>query len=132
MNSGTTRLRPAILIISETAFQDPSLDQSEFVLRQVLGSEGDDRWTEPLVEVVPDDAWRIQRAVRGWTDDENNYVNLVITTGGTGFAVKDITPEVSCLYRKGLQEHFVLHPTTLLIDVQHRPLRLSSIALPPA
>jgi gephyrin len=36
----------------------------------------------------------IQRAVTGWTDGED-FANLVVTTGGTGFAVKDVTPEVS-------------------------------------
>jgi molybdopterin biosynthesis enzyme MoaB len=94
MNSKSARLRPAILIISETAFKEPSTDEAGDILRETLNSEGGDKWTEPLVEIVPDDATRIEVAIRRWTDDDENYVNLVVTTGGTGFAVKDITPEV--------------------------------------
>jgi gephyrin len=94
MASDTTRLRPAILIISDTAFKEPATDKAGDVLRETLDAEGGDKWSEPLVEIVPDDATRIEDAVRKWTDDENNFANLVLTTGGTGFAVKDITPEV--------------------------------------
>jgi gephyrin len=96
MNSENEQLRPAILIISDTAFRDPATDKAGDILCQTFASEGGDKWTEPLIETVPDDATRIELAVRRWTDDEKNYVNLVVTTGGTGFAVKDITPEVGC------------------------------------
>lgn len=94
MHSDPTRLRPAILVVSETASRDPATDKAGSILREAFISEGDDKWTEPLIEIVPDDATKIELAVRRWTDDEKNYVNLVLTTGGTGFAVKDITPEV--------------------------------------
>jgi hypothetical protein len=100
MSSKGARLRPAILIISETAFKEPATDKAGDVLRETLNSEGGDKWTEPLVEIVPDDATRIEVAIRRWTDDEEDYVNLVVTTGGTGFTVKDITPEVGCRSRK--------------------------------
>ncbi len=110
MASETPRLRPAILIISETAFKEPATDKSGVILREVLDLEGGGRWTEPLVEIVPDDAKKIEQAVRKWTDDEKSYVNLVITTGGTGFAIKDITPEVGCFLFDGLRECFLLQP----------------------
>ncbi|ERF68933.1 hypothetical protein EPUS_08167 [Endocarpon pusillum Z07020] len=93
MQSNASPLRPAILIISETAFKDPATDKAGNILRETLKAEGSDKWTEPWIEIVPDDATRIQNAVRKWTDDEHNNANMIITTGGTGFAVKDITPE---------------------------------------
>jgi molybdopterin biosynthesis enzyme MoaB len=94
MNSESSRLRPAILIISETAFKDPTTDRAGDILRETLDAEGGDRWAEPLLEIVPDDAARIELAIRRWADDETNHVNLIITTGGTGFASRDVTPEV--------------------------------------
>ena len=41
--------------------------------------------------VVPDEPGAIAAAVRGWCDDDR--VDLVLTTGGTGFAPRDVTPE---------------------------------------
>lgn len=99
MNVGSSRLRPAILIISDTAFEDPATDRTGNILCEAFQSEEScDQWEKPLVEIVPDDASRIELAVRSWTDDEKNHVSLVVTSGGTGFAVKDITPEVGCLH----------------------------------
>ncbi len=97
MQSEATPLRPAILVISETAFKDPATDKAGDILRETLKTEGGDNWTEPLIEIVPDDATRIQNAVRKWADDDHNSANMIITTGGTGFAVKDITPEAGLL-----------------------------------
>lgn len=41
--------------------------------------------------VVSDDAGKISTAVRGLVDD----VELVVTTGGTGFGPRDVTPEAT-------------------------------------
>lgn len=43
--------------------------------------------------IVPDDVRQIQEVVRGWADLEDG-VDWVITTGGTGFGKRDVTPEV--------------------------------------
>ena len=42
-------------------------------------------------EIVKDDVEAIRSIVRGWTKDE--AVDVVITTGGTGFTGRDVTPE---------------------------------------
>ncbi|MBV6658638.1 MAG: molybdenum cofactor biosynthesis protein B [Devosiaceae bacterium] len=41
--------------------------------------------------IVPDDIPTIQSTVKGWVDDET--VDVVITTGGTGFTGRDVTPD---------------------------------------
>ena len=41
--------------------------------------------------VVPDDAGAIAMTIRGYVD----RVDLVLTTGGTGFGPRDVTPEAS-------------------------------------
>ncbi|PHH73388.1 hypothetical protein CDD80_3847 [Ophiocordyceps camponoti-rufipedis] len=85
-------LTAAVLIISTTASQDPSSDASSAVLRQALQDHGGGRWDVVGESIVPDDVLRIQRQITVWTDGPNPP-NLIITTGGTGFAVADGTPE---------------------------------------
>jgi len=94
--SGSTRLSAAILIVSDTAVQDPSTDKGIPALREVFESSGGEQWSEFKTAIVADSALDIQRMISQWTDGEN-FVNLVITSGGTGFATKDITPEVGLL-----------------------------------
>ena len=86
------KLKAAILIVSDTAFQDPSTDKAGDTLSDVFADEGNGQWTVIDPEIVPDDILTIQKAVSLYCDG-GDYVNLLITTGGTGFAVKDNTPE---------------------------------------
>ncbi|KAI9787854.1 MAG: hypothetical protein M1816_007421 [Peltula sp. TS41687] len=88
----TDRLRAAILVVSETAAQDPSSDTSGKGLRAVFGAEAEGKWIVAETKIVGDNVLDIQRSVLHWTDGED-AVNLVVTSGGTGFAVKDVTPE---------------------------------------
>lgn len=92
MNS-SSKLKAAILVISETASRDASTDKCIPVLEEVFASDGNDQWNVVQKHIVPDDVLEIQRTVKQWTDSDDS-VNLVITSGGTGFAVKDNTPEV--------------------------------------
>ena len=88
-----TRLKPAILIVSDTASQDPSTDRVAETLTSLISSEGSSSWEEPVTKIVPDNVLEIQRTICNWTDGPD-WVNLVLVSGGTGFAVKDNTPEV--------------------------------------
>ncbi|KAI2902598.1 hypothetical protein CBS76997_4795 [Aspergillus niger] len=85
-------LKAAILIVSDTASQDPSTDRVGDTLTTVISAEGSNNWGEPVIKIVPDSVLDIQRSICDWTD-VSNWVNLVIVSGGTGFATKDITPE---------------------------------------
>lgn len=86
------KLRATILIVSDTAFKDPSTDKAGETLSAVIVNEGNGQWTLDDQKIIPDDVLTIQKAVSLSCDRENS-VNLLITTGGTGFAVKDNTPE---------------------------------------
>jgi len=79
-------LRIAILTISDT--RDEETDRSGALLVERVTSGGHE-----LVEkdIVPDDVPAIQARVQVWIDDP--AVDIVITTGGTGFAPRDVTPE---------------------------------------
>src|SRR5690606_34722 len=41
--------------------------------------------------IVPDDVERIRAVIRGWSEDPG--IDVILTTGGTGFTGRDVTPE---------------------------------------
>ncbi len=46
-----------------------------------------------ITGVLPDDQHAIAAGLRDWADQQN--LDLVLTTGGTGFAPRDVTPEAT-------------------------------------
>ena len=87
-------LTAAVLIVSTTAAQMPSTDASASTLRGVFEAEGQGRWKVASESIVADHVVQIQRQVTAWADGPEPP-NLIVTTGGTGFAVADGTPEVA-------------------------------------
>ncbi|KAF0638766.1 hypothetical protein FPSE5266_07193 [Fusarium pseudograminearum] len=85
-------LKAALLIVSTTAAKDASADASGPILTQVLKDEGEGKWEVHDTKIVTDDVLAIQRQITAWTDGSDS-INLVVTTGGTGFATGDSTPE---------------------------------------
>lgn len=94
-------LRAAILVVSTTASKDPSTDASGPALQTVFDSDGAGQWTVASTQIVSDDEEQIKKQILEWTDGPDHKINMVVTTGGTGFAVSDITPEaVAALIEK--------------------------------
>lgn len=87
-----TALRASILVVSDTAASDPSTDKAIPALTDLFNVEGEGRWAVHENAIVVDDVLAIQRQICSWTDAVNP-VDLIVTTGGTGFAIRDITPE---------------------------------------
>lgn len=86
------KLLVSILIISETASKDPSTDKCVPALKDTIAKlDKKSQWEIGNVRIVPDDVLAIQRAVM---QDVGARMNLIVTSGGTGFATKDVTPEV--------------------------------------
>ena len=46
-----------------------------------------------LYSVIPDDFERIRDTLAAWVDE--HQLDLILTTGGTGFAPRDVTPEAT-------------------------------------
>ncbi|CAK7266497.1 hypothetical protein SEPCBS119000_002058 [Sporothrix epigloea] len=89
-------LRAAILVVSTTAAQDASTDAAIPALKDVFTTDGDGKWDVAETVIVSDDSAAIQKSILQWTDavaDDEKLVNLIVTTGGTGFAISDVTPE---------------------------------------
>lgn len=78
----------AILTISDSCFQGRREDLSGLAVARVLKAHGLDA-TIPVL--VPDERWAIEDALR----DAAARSRLVITTGGTGIAARDVTPEAT-------------------------------------
>lgn len=79
-------------MISTTAAKDPSSETSGRVLKDVFEGEGAGQWDVVYTKIVGDVILDIQRTVMQWTD-LGDPMNLIVTTGGTGFATFDNTPE---------------------------------------
>ncbi len=79
-------LRIAVLTVSDTRTLER--DGSGDVLRDRIAAAGHRLHAR---ELVPDDRYRIRAAVSAWIADPD--VAVVLITGGTGVAERDVTPE---------------------------------------
>src|ERR1700745_2889584 len=79
-------LNIAVLTISDT--RSLADDKSGTTLADRLSAAGHEL---PAREIVTDDVEAIRAVVRKWIADKG--VDVVITTGGTGFTGRDVTPE---------------------------------------
>jgi molybdenum cofactor biosynthesis protein B len=87
-------LRIAILAISDTRV--PETDKSGDLLAERVTSAGHHLAGRAI---VPDEIEAIRKQVKAWAADPE--VDVVISTGGTGFAPRDVTPEaVKPLFRR--------------------------------
>lgn len=95
-------LRIAVLTISDT--RDEESDRSGALLAGRLTAAGHELAGKAIVR---DEIEEIRRAVKTWVEDES--VDLIITTGGTGFAPRDVTPEaVKPLFRREMDGFSVI------------------------
>jgi len=79
-------LRIAVLTVSDT--RDEDSDRSGALLVERLTKAGH----QPVgKEIVTDDVEAIRARVQAWAHDPE--VDVIISTGGTGFAPRDVTPE---------------------------------------
>ena len=80
----------AILTISDTRAQGVRADTATPRLRRVLEEAG---WTVRDAAIVPDERAQIQQRLIDFAD--RLHMPLVVTTGGTGFGPRDVTPEAT-------------------------------------
>jgi len=87
-------LRIAVLTISDT--RTAETDTSGGLLAERVASAGHELAGR---EIVRDDVEAIRTQVKVWVADDS--IDLILTTGGTGFAPRDVTPEaVKPLFRR--------------------------------
>lgn len=90
MNQRTNLLRAAVLTVSDRSFHGTREDKAGPQLSDFLRERGI-QVTQSAV--CPDEITEIARTLRQWADEGG--VDLILTTGGTGVAPRDVTPEAT-------------------------------------
>ncbi len=83
--------RVAILTVSDRSAQGIRDDQSGAVIRELITTSMQAEVVD--YRVVPDEQPAIEAALRDWADAK--LTDLILTTGGTGLAPRDVTPEAT-------------------------------------
>lgn len=76
----------AVMTVSDT--RKEAEDRSGRTLKDRIEAAGH---TVAGYAIVPDEPARISAQVRNWADDEG--IDIIVTTGGTGFTGRDVTPD---------------------------------------
>ncbi len=109
-------LRIAVLTVSDT--RELADDKSGATLAERIKAAGHavaDRG------IVPDEVEAIRARVKGWI--EQPAIDVIITTGGTGFTGRDVTPEaIEPLFEKKMEGF-----ATLFLMVSHAKIGTSAI-----
>ena len=80
--------KAAVLTVSDRSFRGERPDAGGPLVVEILKNAG---YAVTETAIVPDEKGRIEAALRQWCDREP--VDLIVTTGGTGFAPRVVTPE---------------------------------------
>lgn len=83
-------LRIGILTVSDRSSRGIREDLSGPAIKKKILDQG---WEVSCMEVVPDEFEPIQTVLCSWVDDQR--LDVILTTGGTGFSIRDITPEAT-------------------------------------
>jgi molybdenum cofactor synthesis domain-containing protein len=84
-------LNIGVLTISDSAAQGTRLDTSGEIMRAMVLSLPAARVS--ATAIIPDERPLIEATLRAWCDEQG--INLILTTGGTGLAPRDVTPEAT-------------------------------------
>lgn len=84
------KIKFAVLTVSDRSSRGEREDLSGKVLLERIASAGQ---IGLYYEIVPDEIPAIQATIIKWCQDPE--VNVIITTGGTGFSPRDVTPEAT-------------------------------------
>jgi molybdopterin adenylyltransferase len=83
-------IRTAIITLSDKGSIGERKDESGIVIREMIASIGA---SDVHYEILPDNQSRIEETLARLAD--SGAIDLIITTGGTGVAPRDVTPEAT-------------------------------------
>ncbi|XP_060243722.1 gephyrin isoform X25 [Meriones unguiculatus] len=85
------QIRVGVLTVSDSCFRNLAEDRSGINLKDLVQDPSLLGGTISAYKIVPDEIEEIKETLIDWCDDKE--LNLILTTGGTGFAPRDVTPE---------------------------------------
>lgn len=80
----------AVITVSDRCHRGERQDEGGPLVTKMLVNAG---FNVTLTLIVPDEQPQIEAALKKIADERE--VNLIVTTGGTGFAPRDVTPEAT-------------------------------------
>lgn len=83
-------VRFGILTLSDRSSRGERADSSGPALARLIQAEG---WSVVKQSLLPDDESAIRQILISWADSRE--MDVILTTGGTGFSPRDVTPEAT-------------------------------------
>ncbi len=83
-------IRFGILTLSDRSSRGERVDSSGPALANLIQAEG---WSVVKQSLLPDDELAIREILASWAD--SGELDVILTTGGTGFSPRDVTPEAT-------------------------------------
>jgi molybdopterin adenylyltransferase len=83
-------IRVGILTLSDRSARGERGDESGPALARLVQAGG---WSVIRQAILPDEESKIRSALIEWSDD--GTLDVILTTGGSGFAPRDVTPEAT-------------------------------------
>jgi len=83
-------LRFGILTLSDRSSRGERADSSGPALAHLIRAEG---WSVAKQSLLPDEESAIREILVNWADSAE--LDVILTTGGTGFSPRDVTPEAT-------------------------------------
>ena len=94
----TSRLQVGILTVSDTRSRGTRADTATPRIKRILEKAG---FTVAQARLVPDEIPKIQKQLIDFSD--RLKFSLILTTGGTGFGPRDVTPEATaCVIKRAV------------------------------
>uniref|UniRef100_A0A8C7NAT4 Gephyrin n=1 Tax=Oncorhynchus kisutch TaxID=8019 RepID=A0A8C7NAT4_ONCKI len=87
------QIRVGILTVSDSCFRNLAEDRSGVNLKDLVHDPSLLGGVISSYKIVPDEIDEIKETLVDWCDEKE--LNLILTTGGTGFAPRDVTPEAT-------------------------------------
>ena len=83
-------IRFGLLTLSDRSSRGDREDSSGPALARLIQAEG---WSVTKQQILPDEEPAIRAVLTEWSD--GGGLDVILTTGGTGFALRDVTPEAT-------------------------------------
>ncbi|XP_029705240.1 gephyrin b isoform X4 [Takifugu rubripes] len=87
------QIRVGVLTVSDSCFRNLAEDRSGVNLKDLIHDPSLLGGMISAYKIVPDEIDEIKETLVDWCDEKE--LNLILTTGGTGFAPRDVTPEAT-------------------------------------